>query len=296
MLRTVPRHGPRPQPGSWSALYWAGLCLSVTLLSSCPSAPTEPESEAHPQTVRTVEPLLDADPALLLGDVAVIGASASAGFGLEARPLTEHPDLGHFLSAAIQVPDAELTNHSSDLFFLSPVESAERQLSAGEGELWVALDFLFWFAYGPHTDAERVELFERGLELLELIEEPLLVGDLPHMVNADQSMLAPLWIPKREILDQLNQRLLAWAAESPTRLVVPLAKWAERQREPGLDLALRGLEWSAADKGRLLQADGLHPSREGTAALALLALDRLAQATKPSVELDRWVTWSLTAE
>ena len=275
----------------------ATLCLLAPLLASCPSAPTDAESEAQPQTLGAVAPHLDADPAVLLGDVAVIGASASAGFGLEARPLTEHPDLGHYLSAAIRVPGAELTNHSSDLFFLSPVESAERQLSAGEGELWVALDFLFWFAYGPHTDNERVELFERGLALLELIEEPLLVGDLPHMVEADQGMLAPLWIPNRGILEQLNRRLLAWAAESPTRLVVPLAEWAERQREPGLDLALRDLTWSSDDKGRLLQADGLHPSREGTAALALLALDRLAGALAPKrvADLDSGVDWGFPA-
>ncbi|MHC4376049.1 MAG: hypothetical protein ACYS26_05565 [Planctomycetota bacterium] len=292
MLRPVPRRlGPLPRPG-----YWATLCLLAPLLASCPSAPTDAEPEAQPQTLDAVAPPLDADPAVLLSDVAVIGASASAGFGLEARPLTEHPDLGHYLSAAIRVPDAELTNHSSDLFFLSPVESAERQLSAGEGELWVALDFLFWFAYGPHTDAERVELFERGLELLELIEEPLLVGDLPHMVDADQSMLAPLWIPKRATLEQLNRRLLAWAAESPTRLVVPLAEWAERQREPGLDLALRDLSWSAEDKGRLLQADGLHPSREGTAALALLALDRIEHHLGSPGALEPWVQWSLPSQ
>jgi hypothetical protein len=270
--------------------------LFALLLGSCPSAPTGAERETQPQVLEAVAQRLDANPRLLLSDVAVIGASASAGFGLEARPLTEHPDLGHYLSAAIRVPGAKLTNHASDLFFLSPVESAERQLSAAEGELWVALDFLFWFAYGPHTDEERLELFERGLELLELVEEPLLVGDLPHMVDADQGMLAPLWIPKGPILEQLNRRLMTWAAQSPTRLVVPLAEWAKRQREPGLDLVLRDLTWSAEDKPRLLQPDGLHPSREGTAALALLALDGVERMLGTPGVLEPWVHWSLPSQ
>lgn len=268
------------------------LALALPLLAGCPAALTHEHAAVSASEIHALE----ADPEVLLSSIAVIGASASAGFGLESRPLLEHPDLAHYLRQAIQLEDSDVALLADDLFFLSPREAAERQLSSGEAELWVAVDFLFWFAYGAHEESQRFKLFEEGLELLELIEEPLLIGDLPHMLDADPSMLAPTWIPEPATLRRLNDRLQQWAAETPTRLVVPLAEWAERQRASGEAIELRGLEWSAEEKGRLLQADGLHPSREGTAALALLAMDKLFRSLSTPPTDGALVQWSAPAE
>ena len=51
--------------------------------------------------------------------------------------------------------------------------------------LIVAIDFLFWFGYGAGKDAEgRMASLEQGLDLLEGLMGPILLGDLPDVRHA----------------------------------------------------------------------------------------------------------------
>ena len=83
--------------------------------------------------------------------VAVIGASASAGFGLEVR-------LGGVVEAALGERVVEVLDAGDSFFFTSPVsrgQAAVDKALAFEPTLVPAPDFPFWFAYGARPDGAR---------------------------------------------------------------------------------------------------------------------------------------------
>lgn len=261
---------------------------SLLLASGCESvAPVRGEAAVG---------TLDVDAETLLGSVAVLGAAVSDGFGLDgsaegsARGGDGPANLAWALRRAIRVEGARVDQRASHLFLMDPLDDGPHQIEQGGAELWVALDYLFWFAYGPKTETERFESFEAGLELLGRIQEPLLIGDLPLVA---EGRLEAEWIPSPANLEALNQRLDRWSAERPERLVVPVAAWMEAIARPDAELQLRDLSWSADAKTRLLQTDGLHPSREGLQVLALLSLDRLSTALADPAGLDAEVNWTV---
>jgi hypothetical protein len=165
--------------------------------------------------------------------VVVIGASASAGFVL-TEPFggtnTEQCKLHRHLDAAIAAPHAPVKNFATALFFLSPDALAAQETEAATNArptLVVATDFLFWFCYGQgDSDAERAEHFEAGLQTLEKIRCPLLVGDIPDASSATNTgIISAEQVPSETARLAANARLKKWATKHPNVTLVPLAEF-----------------------------------------------------------------------
>lgn len=236
----------------------------------------------------------------LLERIVVVGASASEGFGL-AGELEVDATLSMFLDAAWVTPRTPSKNIASSSFFMNPMKGGASQRDAAKEakvSLLVAIDFLFWFGYGSGiSESDRLERLEHGLAMLDEIGGPMLVGDFPDMRPALEGkgifggpVIAASQIPEPATIARLNARLDEWSKERPNVIRVPLAEFVTRlQTKQAVEL--RGLRWTEADCERLLQTDLLHPTVEGTAALALLCLDALERASD-DVEADQ-VRWNV---
>jgi hypothetical protein len=237
----------------------------------------------------------------ILREIAVIGASLSAGFGL-ARADGEPLGVRDILAKALCVAPVEIRDSASAMFFLDPVRGgakAVEKLLAQPPTLVVGLDFLFWFAYGAkQTEAQHLARLDQGLALLDRFQCPILVGDLPdvsYALEADIPMLRESQVPTPPVLKALNQRLAEWAKPRPRVVVFPLAEFSARMMS-GQKVELRGNTWEDATD-RLLQPDLLHPTLEGTIGVVELALDALVRArTGVTSEMVRWDVAALTEE
>jgi hypothetical protein len=176
--------------------------------------------------------------------VAVIGASVSAGMGggpihqiVDARLEGEHRVVGLADVWTFQAPVAKLREQ---------VDAAV----AFEPTAVLGIDALFWCAYGGGGRESRLR---RCLEILEAIEAPLFVGDLPDMRNAAGWMLPPAAIPGAAELASLNQIIAVWAEVRANVRIVGLAAWNRPLLEGDPELA------------GLMSPDGLHPNRRGVA-------------------------------
>ncbi|MEY3142363.1 MAG: hypothetical protein RLY21_856 [Planctomycetota bacterium] len=216
--------------------------------------------------------------------VAVIGASASAGFGCVMREKRADGDyaLGFRLIDMVRLacPELEIvsTDMSSGFFFLAPVKNgstAAARAVAFKPDCVIALDFLFWYCYGDDSpkggritdEAERLEKLELGLKELEKFEVPVLVGDLPDMSPAVGKMLAPAQMPAKDTLVKANARFAEWAKGRANIRVVPLADM-QRQLMEERALEIRGVRLESTKQAPLLQRDELHPAPHGMAGLA----------------------------
>jgi len=224
----------------------------------------------------------------LFSRVAVLGASASAGYGLRVE-LRAEVQLGDLLDCILlgeREPTLDLADGS---LFQSPTRRAQatvkRALEA-RPSLVVAIDFLFWFGYSASwvRDKDRDAHLELGLGILDRLQCPILVGDLPNMSTALQGvgpfggpLIEKHMIPSEEELVRLNARIVAWAAERERVVVVPMAKFMH-DLQGNRELVVRGNRWGPDSLERLLQRDLLHPRVEGSIGLLLLALDRLVSA------------------
>lgn len=242
-----------------------------------------------------------APPSSCLDRVAVLGASLSDGFNL-ATELEAKADLGTFLAAALRGERAPVAVAADSFFFSDPDAVGERLVQTvreSEPSAVLALDFLFWFAYGAVPgEAVRPGRFERGLALLDTLEGPLVVADLADVRQAldgegffGQPMITPAQVPAPESLERLNARLRQWAEERGDVVVVPLADWLRRiQSGEAVELRGNGIPGAEAMQ-RLIQPDLLHPTVDGTVLVVLLALDALEQARDDVADAD--VRWSL---
>lgn len=227
------------------------------------------------------------DARTLFERVHVIGASASAGFGVRAPLPTGHQgrtqalSLARIAQAARQQSGA-VTGDATSLFFLSPVATGDKQVAsvlalAQKPTIVFAVDYLFWFTYGA-MDAEqkpikdekqRAALLEVGLQNLDKLVKagvPVVVGDLPDMSAAVGTMLSKSQMPQLTTLKSANERLVAWAAERPLVAVVPLAALVTQLN--GQEPFKAGTRmWSNKTDGPLIQADHLHPTFVGSVAL-----------------------------
>ena len=199
----------------------------------------------------------------------IVGASASAGFGtFIERTGTEGPalqsvDLADLVST-LAPPGTVVSDWSTSMLFHDPCRIAPRALERLLGQrpdAILAIDFLFWFAYGLRDaqgevivdERQRDALFEHGLSLLEDLEIPMILGDLPDMRTASGLVLSPRQVPRPETLARLNARLRQWAETRPTVRLVSLESMRRR--------------WlGSTPDGRVprqLQPDRLHPTFEG---------------------------------
>ena len=239
-------------------------------------------------------------PAHVLDRIAVVGASASFGFGArvtvdsEPRPVTGATSFADVVDATIRRPH-QVTGHA-DLFFFSQAAKSGprlmRQALSDEPTLFVGIDFLFWYGYG-HLDrsgrplrkeADRLALLEEGLKHLDQVECPIIVGDFPDMSPAVGRMLGENQMPKPRTLQALNQRLREWAAERPRVMIFPLAEVVKQMRS-GESVAVGALKWSMTDGTDLIQRDQLHPTAAGLIALSHLVAEMLVRS-QPDVSED----------
>lgn len=232
--------------------------------------------------------------------VVVIGASASAGFVL-TEPFggtnTACCKLHHYLDAAIVPPHAQVKNVATALFFLSPDALAAQETEAATNShptLVVATDFLFWFCYGQgDTDAERAEHFEAGLQALEKIRCPLLVGDIPDASSATNTgIISAEQVPSETARLAANARLKSWAAKHSQVTIVPLAEFMLATKANAA-IKIREISLPAGKTRALLQADGLHPNARGAAVLSLGVLDAFVKAHAKIPAKD--IRWNIDA-
>ena len=253
----------------------------------------EPPAAIAPAAIDDATPARAQEPAKPVR-IAVIGASASAGFGCVIRERREDGewsasfDLAGMLKLAC--PDDAIV--TSDLatgnFFLAPMRIGAKAVERAvrfEADCVVALDFLFWFLYGVEgpegklveKEEDRLAKFERGLAMLEAITAPVLLGDLPDMRAAQGRMLGKRQVPARETLDAANARLAEWAAKRPNVRIVPLSSMqADLASGDGLEIA--GTRLKPSEEAPLLQRDALHPAPLGLAGLACELRPRIADA------------------
>ena len=227
-----------------------------------------------------------------LDRVVSIGASLSNGFGNGFPP-------ARLLQQIITGKHQPVAQETSDVFFLNPEQVGDKQIAGAlkkKATLVLGFDYLFWFGYGHMRGTsrarvagkfvrdesalevgQRVALLERGLALLDKLDLPLVIGDLPDMWGADEAMLSPVQIPSANTLERLNARIRAWAAARGNVLVLPVSQWVALMRDGKLTLP-DGAKADLASKN-LLQGDRLHPTRLGV----------IAVMSHLVVELRRWL-------
>jgi hypothetical protein len=209
--------------------------------------------------------------------IVVIGASASAGFGLDGG--TEgKPTLARAIDVMLHRAPGTTRDFSTEMFFLAPSTTARNTVEkalALEPTLVIGLDFLFWFGYGSmRNESERLTTMDEGLKLLELFSCPILIATLPDMSEAIGKMLAEAQVPKFETLEELNEKIESWVDDRPNAALVPLPELVAMVRL-GLPVKVRGKELPG--DFHVLQSDRLHPTVGGLAVLTELSMDALAK-------------------
>jgi hypothetical protein len=263
----------------WAPGALAGAWFAVILpLASAQSAPASP-----PRPMQ----------------VAIVGASVSAGFadgplsGGSAENSTV--PLQRLVREWLEALDARVTSRA-DLLMFQDAENkgrvqVERTVKTGP-DLVLAVDFLFWFAYGRVRGEEqpaRLARLQQGLDLLSRIECPIVVGDLPDMAGASVRMISPAQVPAPEILARCNECVRAWAKDRPRVLLFDLAALTAQMKDRGVGLPLQGGE-VATRPGSLLQGDRLHANRLGMAYLGFRLQDALRR--KPGGDWPELPLWT----
>ena len=217
----------------------------------------------------------------------MVGASATAGF-TESEPLggptTPQYRLSRYVDAALLVPHEPAQNLAHAMFFIQPEAMGRDQIDEvlkARPTLVVGIDFLFWFCYGDGpTDKDRLRRFEKGLKLLEAVQCPLILGDIPDASGATNGMLLADQVPSVAAMSAANRRLKEWAATRHQVVVVSLSGFMSAVMA-NRALTIHGHTLREGTTRVLLQSDQLHPSLPGCAVLALVILDAF-QATRPA--------------
>lgn len=216
-------------------------------------------------TILVVAPLLAQETAR----IGVSGASVSAGFGS-----------GSTLAQALATAHGQISDRALDVatstLFLSPQKKSAtllKKIASAKPTAIVALDQLFWFAYGRKQLKTRLRDVEVALSLLEKTGVPVYVGDVPLMRNVSPIMLPTGKIPPAKHLLKVNELVRARCEKTPNLHLLPLTAWAEAMRN-GRTLNLFGKP-RTYKKSQLFIADGLHVNRRGLAVLTMLVAERL---------------------
>ena len=226
----------------------------------------------------------------------MVGASVSAGFTeseLFGGPRTPQYRLSRYVDAALLMPHEPVQNVGNAMFFMAPEEAGRRQIEQAiktGPTMVVGIDFLFWFCYGNvPTNEDRLQRFEKGLKLLENIQCPLVLGDIPDASGAANGILSEDEIPSALVMSAANRRLKEWAATHPRVVVLDLSGFM-RATMANQPLTIHGHTWPEGESRALLQDDKLHPSHSGCAALALAILDA-GLSKQPGFSADK-VCWN----
>ena len=121
----------------------------------------------------------------------------------------------------------------------------------------------------------RMEKLNFALNLLEQLNVPVVVGNLPDVRNAIGKMLSNNQVPSKESLDELNKRIHSWGNEHDNVSIIDVfTLWNKVLHDE--EIVLLEHTWPAGSREKLLQKDMLHTTFEGTVAASLL----VAEATK----------------
>jgi hypothetical protein len=267
----------------------------LALLVVLPTVPDPLASAATPSAAPAVgeAATVAATAVPALQHVAIVGASVSAGIGLDptANPFAGQPSklqLAQIVEASILGPHETPHNGADFNFFSSPEGIAKRSAAdakAAKPTALVAIDYLFWLGYGPGSDDKRAARVEAGLKLLDGFTCPVLVGDLPDFRGAGTNpmYLPATSIPPAEALSAMNKRIYEWAGAKKNVVIVPMGEML-RKVIVGETFTVAGTTFEKGSKERLLQADNLHTTLEGTCGLWALAVEawRKADPTIPA--------------
>jgi len=216
--------------------------------------------------------------------LAVIGASASAGFGVteeirisETESRVEGISLGDVLIESGRQSEIVILDLASDAFFMNPRKFGEetvQRVVAWKPDLVVGVDFLFWYVYGnsnhdndPDVEIEkRLKGLEEGLRMLEKVNAPLVIGEVSDMTPAIGRMLSKKQVPSPAAIEKVNQRIHAWAQERPEVVVIPLHELIERISR-GEPFTIGEHAWNQEEREELLNSDKLHPNLQGLVAI-----------------------------
>jgi hypothetical protein len=252
------------------------LCLALTV--ACQDTTQYSVGVTAGETIALEADPIEHDWAATFERIAVVGASSSAGFGV-VSPGGAAARLSDCLHAAIGQNNTIVLDEASEFLFLNPETLGAIQIKKAAGAdptLLVAVDFLFWFFYGDgDTTAERLARLETGLAHLEAFDCPVVVGDLPYMIEAAGGMIPWSMMPDAEGFQPANARIHAWVAAHPNVTLVSLDA-THKLLNAGGTYSRGSFEWDTRARGALLQADHLHPNLAGTAAMAIEILNALA--------------------
>jgi len=225
--------------------------------------------------------------------VVLIGASVTAGF-TASEPFggsnTTCLDLARYVDAALVVPHEPVQNLGNTFFFLQPQLFARQQVTralTNNPTLIIGVDFLFWFCYGDgSTDQERLQRFDQGLKILERVECPLIVGDIPDASAAVNGMLRSDQMPSLATISAANRQLRAWAAGRRHVVTLGVSEFM-RNVMANREIKIHDYVLPRGKTRALIQDDYLHSSPSGCAVLALTALDAF-QSTQLGMRPDEF--------
>jgi hypothetical protein len=257
----------------------ASLSL-VWTVPGCRSSPTTTESVHGSDSRSPGREAHRSGPALPLERIAIVGASVSAGFG--GMPFGDA-----FTAAA---PRSKIDTAASTLLFREPLRDIKRQLaqaSAFAPSTVVALDLLFWCAYGRRDHLDRMHTLEVALAELETLRAAgawIVLGDIPLITTASELMLPKDAIPDATGLASVNDAVRTWATRERV-LMIPLVDWTDPLRADA-DVEIAPGEKVPARS--LMALDGLHANPLGTWYL-LNRLDHFIEGKLPGTAKDALV-------
>jgi hypothetical protein len=249
------------------------FCALVRAVEPSPSAVEEHLREV---VVRAPDP---ARARALVRRIGVVGASAASGFGSGLRTARV---LGGALRARERIADVSTVRHFVDPIGIGRAEI--RRIRRYQPTVVFATDYLFWYAAGSKGIDGRLADLAHAFALLESLDCPVFVGDIPAVDGADERMIAPWQIVPEEERIELNDAIHAWADGHDDIHVVPLAAWYDIARNGGV-IAIDGSSYEV-EPGQALRDDRLHPTRVGQVMLGLLLLQHF-DAAYPGLDTEQ---------
>jgi hypothetical protein len=151
------------------------------------------------------------------------------------------------------------------------------KISAYDPTLIIAVDYLFWFAYGDvglSGEEYRIKKFNEGLSCLENVKSDLLIGNIPDVHKAIGRVLSASHVPTVETIQKMNRMLNSWVLLHQNVTVLDVYTLYGALLD---DAAIKTdtFTWPAGSQEKLLQKDMLHMTLEGTVAASLVIADAI---------------------
>lgn len=224
---------------------------------------------------------------------AILGASASAGFGCETTGPDGKPylvDMESVYHAAVPGLRPRPVFLADASFYTRPRQAQTEQIDAAlaaNPSVLIAIDYLFWSVYAYRDKAmtpeaieqDRHDALQKALAQLNRFHGPIIVGDIPDMHASVGHMLSEQNVPPHNQLEDFNRTITTWAAARPANapaIIIPIANLG-RAVESHTGLSTTYQTFTPEQAAELLQPDHLHPTPAGLAVLLREGLAGLAK-------------------